>query len=114
MPFRSQQTLEGWLDEFRALGHPITGSLKVMQQDGDDGADTGLVGVRFANTSTITYLQPDGPYSAHWVVTMEPREEPVVLDAEGVHALAAELAMVGTLCRFLEEKSADFPRADTP
>ena len=45
MPFRSLSTLESWLDEFRSLGYPLEGSVKVMGQDGEDGANTGLVGV---------------------------------------------------------------------
>src|SRR5689334_14439732 len=63
MPFRSQRTLDAWLAEFREQGHPVAGSLKVMEQDGHDGADTGLVGVRLANATTVTYIQPERPYS---------------------------------------------------
>lgn len=114
MPFRSQRTLEGWLEEFRALGHPIAGTVKVMGQDGDDGADTGLVGVRFANASTITYIQPEAPYSVKWVVTMEPREEPVTLDAASLRELVAEVTVVAALCEFLEARSAEYRETDTP
>jgi len=114
MPFRSQRTLERWLEEFRALGHPILGTVKVMEQDGDEGANTGLVGVRFANASTITYIQPEAPYSVKWVVTMEPREEPVVLDAARLRELAAEVSVVAELCEFLEARSAEYIDTDTP
>jgi hypothetical protein len=112
MPFRSQGTLEQWLEEFRTLGYPIDGTIKVMQQDGDDGGDTGLVGVRLANASTVTYLQPEAPYSMRWVVTMEPREDPVVLDSAELLKLAAELSMVSALCAFLQEKSAALREAE--
>lgn|SRR6478752_4343238 len=112
MPFRSRQTLEGWLEEFRAEGHPIHGSVKVMQQDGEGGVNTGLVGVRFANSSTITYIQPEAPYAMKWVVTMEGREESLTLDAEAVAELATELTMVSALCEFLEAKSAEFIGVD--
>ncbi len=113
MPFRSRGTLEQWLEEFRSLGYPIDGSLKVMQQDSDDDdGDTGLVGVRLAHASTVTYLQPEAPYSTRWVVTMEPREEAVVLDAAELLKLAAELSMVSALCAFLQEKSAALREAE--
>ncbi|MCW3493208.1 hypothetical protein [Microbacterium sp. SSM24] len=113
MPFRSLETLEEWLAEFRTLGYPIAGSLKVMQQDADPGADTGLVGVRLANAATVTYLQPEAPYSPRWVVTMESREEPVVLDSGGLMNLAGELAMISALCAFLQAKSAGYLERDS-
>ncbi|WP_345800462.1 hypothetical protein AAIB33_13415 [Microbacterium sp. AZCO] len=114
MPFRSQRTLEVWLDEFRREGHGAPGALKVIQQDGEDGANTGLVSVRLAYASTVVYIQPEAPYSAKWVVTLEPRPDLVVLDADGVDQLADELAMVAALCRFLEAKSAAFIGTDAP
>lgn len=114
MPFRSQRTLEVWLEEFRELGYPIAGSLRVMQQDGADGANTGLVGVHLANASTVTYVQPEAPYSTKWVVTLESREDPVVLDSAGLLNLASELAMVSALCAFLQAKSAASAPLDTP
>ena len=106
MPYRSRHTLEAWLEEFEQLGYPIAGSLRVMAQDSDDGEDSGLVGVQLAHASTVTYLQPDGPYSTRWVVTMEPREVAVVLDSAGLLNLSAELATVSALCAFLQAKSA--------
>jgi len=114
MPFRSQRTLETWLAEFRERGHDVAGSLKVMRQDGDGGADTGLVGVQLANASTVTYIQPQAAYAVKWVVTMEPREEPVILDSDGVRLLANELSVVAALCDFLEAKSAHFIGNDSP
>ncbi len=114
MPFRSQHTLENWIEEFRALGYPIAGSLKVMQQDGDGGAHTGLVGVRLANAATVTYVQPETPSSTRWVATMEARDEPVVLDSVGLMSLAGELSVISALCAFLQAKSAAFTESDTP
>lgn len=113
MPFRTRQTLEGWLEEFRLEGNDVEG-VKVMEQDGEGGANTGLVGVRLANASTVTYIEPEAPYSAKWVVTMEPREDALVLDSTGVLALAEELTMVSALCRFLEAKSAAHVGTDSP
>ena len=114
MPFRSRETLEQWLEEFRTLGYPIAGAVKVMQQDGEDGANTGLVGVQLANADTVTYVQPDGPYSQRWVVTMEARDAAIDLDSAQLMNLAAELSMVSALCAFLQAKSAAFRRPDAP
>jgi hypothetical protein len=114
MPFRSLRTLEVWLEEFRADGHPIGDGIRVMTQDGDGGANTGLVGVRLVNASTSMYIQPAEPGAVTWVVTMEPRESPITLDADGVRALADELGVVSRLCRFLESKSAAFVEPDSP
>ena len=32
MPFRNLETLESWLDEFRELGYPLAGALKVIDR----------------------------------------------------------------------------------
>ena len=114
MPFRSRETLEAWVEEFRSLGYPFPGTFKVMQQDGDDGANTGLVGVQLAHASTVIYVQPEGPYALKWVATMEARDEPVMLDSVGLMNLAAELSVVSALCAFLQAKSAVFQGADAP
>lgn len=105
MSYRSQNTLQAWLEEFQALGYPIAGSLKVIPQDGDDGANTGLVAVHLLNASTVTYIQPEAVDSPRWVVTMEPRDTAVVLNAPQLLALSAELAIASTLCAFLQGKS---------
>lgn len=110
MPFRSMSTLESWLDEFRALGHAMSGQFKVIQQDGEQGADTGLVAISLSRASTVTYIQPDVDGSQAWLVTMEPREDTVTLDADSVRELAAELAVVSALCDFLQQKSAAYLR----
>lgn len=114
MAFRSRRTLEAWIEEFLALGYPIAGSIRVMPQDGADGADTGLVGVRLAHASTITYVQPESPNAKRWVATMEARDEAVLLDSAELLSLAGELAVVSALCAFLQTKSADFTDVDTP
>ncbi|MFS0733926.1 hypothetical protein ABC304_03340 [Microbacterium sp. 1P10UB] len=112
MPFRSRSTISGWLEEFRALGHETSATLSVMQQDGDDGANTGLVGVQLAYAPTIVYIQPEPAPSTTWNVTLEPREQTAVLGAEEIAELAAELAVVAKLCAFLEAKSAAFVGTD--
>ncbi|MFD1339060.1 hypothetical protein [Microbacterium lemovicicum] len=112
MPFRSQRTIAGWLEEFRALGHPTSATVTVMQQDGDEGADTGLVGVRLTYAPTVIYIEPDAAPSTTWRVTLEAREDTAVLDAAAVASLASELSVVAELCAFLEAKSAAFAGAD--
>ncbi|TDN91666.1 hypothetical protein [Microbacterium sp. BK668] len=114
MPFRSQLTLESWLTEFQEQGHRIDGTFKVMHQDGEDGANTGLVGVQLANASTVMYIQPEAAFATRWVVTMEARDEAITLDSDGVRALSDELATVSALCEFLETKSAGYSGLDTP
>lgn len=114
MPFRSKETLEEWLGEFRSLGYTIAGSVKVMQQDGEDGANTGLVGMQLANASTSIYVHPDAPYSPRWVVTTEPRDESISLDAAAVMELSNELQVLSALCTFLQAKSASFVGTDAP
>ena len=112
MPFRNATTLQRWLDEFLAVEHRGEGSVRVMEQDGSDGADTGLVSVRLNNASTVTYIHPEGAGSTTWLVTMEPRETPVVLEATAVAELAEELDTVAKLCTFLERKSAEYMEND--
>lgn len=105
MAFRNKHTLDAWLDEFRAFSYPISGSLRVIEQDGEDGADTGLIGVVMTNASTSTYIQPDPADPSRWVVTFDARETPVQARPTDVLALANELVIVATLCGFLQVKS---------
>jgi len=114
MPFRSLQTLEHWLGEFRQLGYPVDGLAAVMPQDGDDGENTGLVGVRLMNAATVIYIQPEAAGALRWVVTMEARDSAFALDAPALLKLAAELTMVSALCAFLEARSAAFVGRDAP
>lgn len=112
MAFRNLATLESWLAEYRESGRAGAQSARVMVQDGDGGADTGLVTFQLDHASTVVFLQPASLDDAGWVATMEPREEPVILDAPGLLALSAELAAVSELCAFLEQKSNDYTGTD--
>ena len=106
MPFRSKETLEAWLDEFRTTREG--GSLiNVLVQDGDDGADTGLVIVPLRNESTEIYMQPASLGSPRWVVTLGQRAGSYELTSAELQGLAAELAVAASLCQFLQEKSVD-------
>lgn len=108
MAFRSLHTLETWLEEFAKMGYPLGTTMKVMQQDGASGANTGLVGVTLTSAATTTYIQPDAVGSSRWVVTFEPRDSALVLDPAGLLHLSTELATVSALCAFLQAKSAEF------
>ncbi|HKP06220.1 MAG TPA: hypothetical protein VJU58_03110 [Microbacterium sp.] len=105
MAFRNLETLESWLAEYRALGKPLSDAARVMVQDGDGGANTGLVFFRLGHAPTGVFIQPITQDASGWVATMEPREHNLVLDAAGLLELSAELAAVSELCAFLEEKS---------
>ncbi len=76
-----------------------------MAQDGDDGANTGLVGVTLPNAETVVYIQPESATSTRWLVTFEAREVQVELDSAAVLKLASELTTVSALCAFLQAKS---------
>lgn len=104
MSFRSRETLEGWLAEFHGLDYPSDTTLRVIEQDGADGANTGLVAIQLTG-GLSAYVQPDGA-SATWVVTIESRETAIELDAASVSRLSSELSTVSALCAFLQSKSA--------
>ena len=104
MPFRSKHTLEAWLEEFRTTREGGS-MIKVLLQDGVDGADTGLVVVPLRNDSLEIYMQPVAPDDPRWAVSLEPRDLAAELSAAELHALAAELLVAASLCQFLEEKS---------
>lgn len=112
MAFRNLETLESWLEEYRALGKPLADAARVMVQDGDGGANTGLVVFRLGHAPTGVFIQPATQDAAGWVATMEPRDENLVLDPAGLRALSAELAAVSELCAFLEAKSQAYEGID--
>jgi hypothetical protein len=112
MPFRSMSTLQSWVEEFESLGYPVAESAKVIPQDGEDGADTGLVVFQLANAPTLAYLQPDMT-ALEWLVTMEAREAPSTMNPATVMNLAFELSVLSALGAFLQTKSRDFMRNNT-
>jgi hypothetical protein len=110
MTFRDLATLERWVAEFEELGYPIDGHVRVVPQDGDDGADTGLVAASLRSVSTVLYIQPKQVGSAEWCVTFEPRDSAASMDAATVLAMANELAAISTLCSFLQGKASSAAR----
>ncbi len=113
MPFRSLSTLQSWLDDFQRIGYRFGGEMRVIQQDGAGGADTGLVWVRLSDSESVITIQPEMGETPTWMVTMEPREWAVSMDAPTLLNVSAELAVVSALCAFLQERSLAFVGADS-
>lgn len=105
MAFQSRDVLTGWIADFERRGHPPVDA-RVLEQDGSQGADTGLVAVRVTGGLAL-YLQPVAPDSGRWSVTIESREEAVELSSSEVTALAGDLTTVTALCEFLEARSTE-------
>ena len=106
MPFRSKETLEAWLAEFRTTregGNLIT----VVVQDGEGGADTGLVVVPLRDDWAEIHMQSTDIGAATWAVTIAPSRRSVDLTPEQLQGCAAELGVAASLCLFLQEKSVD-------
>jgi hypothetical protein len=108
MPFRNVRTLESWVAEFQQLGHTSEGSIRVIPQDGEDGSDTGLVGVQLLNSPTEIYIEPPRHPGAEWTITFEPREQTVTLGSTQVQSMSRDLAILAALCAFLQSKSEAF------
>lgn len=104
MSYRSKQTLETWLEDFRSA-REAGDLIRVIIQDGSDGSDTGLVIVPLKNSSVSIFMQPIRIGDARWNVTLEPNDENTVLDSHQLHALASELAVAAELCSYLEARS---------
>lgn len=111
MPFRSKETLDAWLDEFRATRE---GGLliNVVVQDGAEGADTGLVVVPLKNAAMDIYMQPLAVGDDQWAISFESHPNSFDLSPEQLHGFAAELALAASLCAFLKEKSLGHDEAE--
>ena len=109
MPFRTMTTLQSWVEDFRALGYDDAGTLRVIPQDADGDSDTGLIAAQLRSVSTTFYVSPSNEVgSPGWTVTFEPRENAAPLGSARVLALSGELAMLSTLCAFLQARSEAF------
>lgn len=110
MPFRRIETLKSWVAEFEAQNSVGASDIRVIPQDGAEGADTGLVAMRLPNSPTEIYIEPPTRKGEQWMVTFEPREDYVRLGAVEVQTIAVEMSMLARLCAFLQEKSDEFLR----
>ncbi|MFB2582791.1 hypothetical protein ACEXQD_16210 [Herbiconiux sp. P15] len=110
MPFRSKQTLEAWLEEFRTTREG-GGLITVLIQDGDGGADTGLVVVPLRNSATEIVMQPASLDDPKWIVTIGAPRGAYDLSPAELQGMAAELGVAASLCQFLQEKSVDHDEA---
>ncbi len=107
--YRTIETLQSWVEEFVAQQGVGAGAIRVIPQDGDDGADTGLVAMRLLNSPTEIYLEPPHGSVDEWTITFEPREEPVTLGSSAVSAMATEIARLAALCAYLQQRSDAYP-----
>ncbi len=111
MPFRTLATLQAWVDDFAALGYDA-GILRVIPQDAEEGGDGGLIAAQLRSVSTTFYVAPEPEAgSTRWSVTFEPREDAAPLAGGRVMALSGELAMLSSLCAFLQARSEAFMAA---
>ncbi|HCJ48172.1 MAG TPA: hypothetical protein DHW40_02375 [Microbacterium sp.] len=107
MPYRSLATLETWLEEF-TTDHVLGGLVRVVPQDGSEGADTGLIVFPLGGGTTTVYIEPtETGADARWRIHFEPREHEAVMTSAQVHSMAAELDMAAALCDFIETKSTE-------
>jgi hypothetical protein len=104
MPYRSLATLETWLDEF-TREHALGGLVRVIPQDGSEGADTGLIVFPLSGGTTTVYIEPNAEAGSRWRIHFEPRDHEAVMGSAQVHSMAAELEMAAALCDFIEMKS---------
>lgn len=104
MPFRSKETLERWLEEFHAE-RGAGDLIRVAVQDGDGGADTGLIVVPLQNATVSVFMEPMEIGDARWRVTIEPQPDITILSSHQLHAMAVELQVAAELCAFLEARS---------
>lgn len=105
MSFRSRETLVAWLAEFQALGYPVDRTVRVVEQDGAAGANTGLVVVELTS-GLSAYIQPDGA-PGDWAITIESQDEAIELSAAAAAQLSAEIATVSSLCAFLQTRASE-------
>ena len=104
MSFRSKETLETWLEDFRSA-REAGDLIRVIIQDGSDGSDTGLVIVPVKHSSVSIFMQPIRIGERQWNITLEPNDENTVLSSHQLHSLASELAVAAELCSYLEARS---------
>jgi hypothetical protein len=112
MYFHSIDTLQSWVRDFEQ-SHTFAGKIRIIPQDGTEGADTGLVAMRLAASPAEIYLEPPTEPGAEWSVVFEPREHEVRLSSAQLVSIAADVTALAQLCAHLQQKTdqkAEHPR----
>jgi hypothetical protein len=103
VPLRTSALIEGWLEEFRALGYSGAGHIRVVPLA--DGGEEGVLAAQLTFGPTRYYVAPAAPGAREWRITFEEREEPATMTASRVLALSVEFATLSALCAFLQARS---------
>ena len=108
MTYRTIGTLRAWVAEFEEHHSLGASAIRVIPQDGEAEADTGLVAVRLLNSPTEIYIEPPARAREEWMITFEPRTEYVRLRSADVELMATGVSTLAQLCSFLQLKSDRF------
>ncbi|GAB2708974.1 hypothetical protein BKA24_002497 [Microbacterium marinum] len=106
MSYRTRETLEAWLTDFRNA-RSAGGAIKVVIQDGSGGRDTGLIVVPLKSSNASIHIEPGSPAGDGWRITIDALEDTTILDSHQLQELAHELAVAAELCAYLESRAAD-------
>lgn len=79
--------------------------IRVLIQDGSEGADTGLVVVPLRHSTMTVYMEPINRGDATWCLTIDPAPDATTLSSHQLHGLAHELSVAAELCAYLEARS---------
>jgi hypothetical protein len=102
------ETINEWIEDFRALGNRVPSSLRTLERDLDEGRfDGGLVLIRFETATTETFLERPSHLHPQWSAHFEEREQELVLSAAEVQSLADELQLLSQLVAYLETRTAE-------
>src|SRR5689334_22125095 len=104
MSFHSFETLVSWVMEFER-SHTFAGEVRVIPQDGSDGADTGLIAMRLVNSPAEIYIDPPDGTRSEWSVVFEPPEAEVRLGSAQLVTIAADVTALAQMCAFLQAKT---------
>lgn len=98
------------MKDFEDLSYCVEGSITVAPQEDDDEADTGLVVLKLAHAPGSIYFQPASWDNPQWLATINNHSEEVALDPHKLAAYAAEMAVAGNLCTYLQWRSLEWDR----
>lgn len=105
MPYRDRARVLSWIDDFNRNDRQRDTTITVLEQDGEPGADSGMIVVELRLAGTITLIHPVAEPKPTWLVTFEAREYDVDMDIEGVAQLLADVQTVHDLCVYLQQRT---------